>query len=85
MKINPTAKGLISENSFYTLAAVEIIIINTRTCQIIFLHFQTIHDTIDIRRERDGKRYVNSIDDPRFGQCFLFYFLQPMLLASTRL
>ena len=40
---------------------------------------------IDIRRERDGKRYVNSIDDPRFGQCFLLYFLQPMLLASTRL
>ena len=39
--------------------------------------------TIDIRRERDGKRYVNSIDDPRFGQCFLLYFLQPMLLAST--
>ncbi len=30
----------------------------------------------------DGKRYVNSIDDPRFGQCFLLYFLQPMLLAS---
>ncbi len=38
---------------------------------------------IDIRRERDGKRYVNSIDDPRFGHCFLHYFLQPMLLAST--
>ncbi len=31
----------------------------------------------------NGKRYVNSIDDPRFGQCFLLYFLQPMLLAST--
>ena len=41
--------------------------------------------TIDIRRERDGKRYINSIDDPRFSQCFLLYFLQPMLLASTRL
>ncbi len=39
--------------------------------------------SIDIRRERDGKCYVNSIDDPRFGQCFLLYFLQPMLLAST--
>ncbi len=51
------------------------------TCNVKLLAI-IIANTIDIRRERDGKRYVNSIDDPRFGQCFLLYFLQPMLLAS---
>ena len=51
----------------------------------VYVYVYVFSSNIDIRRERDGKRYVNSIDDPRFGQCFLLYFLQPMLLASTRL
>ncbi len=37
------------------------------------------------KKEEGWETYVNSIDDPRFGQCFHLYFLQPMLLASTRL